>query len=56
MFLMISQLKWLIAKRQKLSKYTPTTNSYNFAKKVWSLKVYNTIIYKIRKTPIEPCV
>ncbi len=25
--------KWLIAKKEKLSKYTPTTNSYNFAKK-----------------------
>jgi hypothetical protein len=40
--------------KRKSSKYTPTTNSYDFCKKVWSLKIYNKIIYKVRKKTIEP--
>jgi hypothetical protein len=47
--------KWPIAK-EKLSKYTLTINSYDFCKKVWSLKIYNKIIYNVRKTTLEPWV
>jgi hypothetical protein len=42
--------------KKKKSKYTPTTNLYDFAKKVWSLEVYRKIIYKIGKTTLKPSV
>jgi hypothetical protein len=35
------------------SKYTPTTNSYDFARRYGHEK-YNKIIYKVRKTRLKP--
>jgi hypothetical protein len=46
--------KWPIAKKKKPSKYK--THNYWLCKKVWSLKIYNKIIYKVRKTTLEPWV
>jgi len=46
--------KWPIAKNLKTpSKYTPTTNSYDFARRYGHEK-YNKIIYKVRKTRLKP--
>ncbi len=49
--------KWLITKF-KIKKKTIKIYTHNqfkwLCKKVWSLKVYNAIIYKIKKTTLEP--
>jgi hypothetical protein len=37
------------------SKYTPTTNLYDFARSM-IINVYNKIIYKIGKTTLKPSV
>jgi hypothetical protein len=50
MFLKISQLNGPLEK--KASKYTLTTNSY--CRNVWSLNIYDKIIYKVRKATLEP--
>jgi hypothetical protein len=42
-----------IAKQKNLSKYTPTTNSCDFARRYGHEK-YNKIIYKVMKTTLEP--
>jgi hypothetical protein len=54
MFFKISQLNYPLEKKNP-SKYTPTTNSYDFTGRS-ALKIYNKIIYKVRKTTLEPSV
>jgi hypothetical protein len=41
--------------QQKISKYTPTTNSW-LCKKVWSFRYVIKIIFKLCKTTLEPWV
>ncbi len=44
MFLTISRLNGPLQKKKKPSKYTPTTNSYDFARRSGHFKIHNKII------------
>jgi hypothetical protein len=43
-------------KKKKPSKYTPTADSYDFARRSGHKRYINKIIYKLRKTTLEPSV
>jgi hypothetical protein len=45
--------EWLIAKKQNYQNIHTQLIHITFCKKVWSLKVHNTIMYKIKKTTLE---
>jgi hypothetical protein len=47
--------KWLIAEKKHQNVHPQLIHDFaRRSKKVWSLKKHNKIIYKVRKTTLEP--